>query len=261
MSYSNNNSDITNRESVMSTYNQIINTMPRIGGVAQGAMVLQDTMFLDLDLPRLEKVLQPKIQGSILLDELFSKDTLDFMIFFSSMAAVTGNPGQVAYNAANMFMASLAAQRRNRGLAGYAIHIGAIVGNGYVTRELNVDQQLYLYRVGHTWMSEQDFREVFAEAVLSSIERTGSSELCSSLRIDDDDSKNWVANPIFQHLVIKSNSFAVTNKRNKSGVLVRLQLLDATSHAEVLDILQGMITPSRNLEQLEPNERFKMFSR
>lgn len=261
MSYSNNGSDITNRESVTSTYNQIVNTMPRIGGVAHGAMVLQDTMFLDLDLPRLEKVLRPKIQGSILLDELFSEDTLDFMIFFSSMAAITGNPGQVAYNAANMFMASLAAQRRNRGLAGYAINIGAIVGNGYVTRELNMDQQSYLYRVGHTWMSEQDFREVFAEGVLSCIERTGSSELCSSLRIDEDESKNWIANPIFQHLVVKSNPFAVTNKKGKSGVLVRLQLLDATSHAEVLEILQGMMTLPKHLEQLEPNGNSKMSSR
>jgi hypothetical protein len=37
-----------------------------------------------------------------------------------------------------------------------------IVGNGYVTRELNMGQQSYLYRVGHSWMSEQDFHEVFA---------------------------------------------------------------------------------------------------
>ncbi|KAJ5671462.1 Acyl transferase/acyl hydrolase/lysophospholipase [Penicillium longicatenatum] len=247
--------DITNRESVRSTYDQIVNSMPRIGGVAQGAMVLQDTMFLDLDLPRLEKVLQPKIQGSILLDELFSEDTLDFMVFFSSMASITGNPGQVAYNAANMFMASLAAQRRSRGLAGYAINIGAIVGNGYVTRELNMDQQSYLYRVGHTWMSEQDFREVFAEGVLSCIERTGSSELCSSLRIDEDESKNWVANPIFQHLVIKSNSFAATSKKNKSGVIVRLQLLDATSKEEVLEILQDVFTIKlRSALQTDPDK-------
>ncbi|KAJ5784606.1 Acyl transferase/acyl hydrolase/lysophospholipase [Penicillium pulvis] len=256
--------DVTNRESVASTYNEIANTMPRIGGVAQGAMVLQDTMFLDLDLPGLEKVLRPKIQGSILLDELFPEDTLDFMIFFSSMAAITGNPGQVAYNAANMFMASLAAQRRNRGLAGYAINIGAIVGNGYVTRELSMDQQSYLYRVGHTWMSEQDFREVFAEGVLSCIERTGDSELCSSLRIDEDESKNWIANPVFQHLVVKSNPFAVTNKKNKSGVLARLQLLDATSHAEVLEILQDAFTiklrsalqtdPDKEILDLSPDE-------
>ncbi|KAJ5928189.1 hypothetical protein N7466_007145 [Penicillium verhagenii] len=257
-------SDITNRASVKNTYDQIANSMPQIGGVAQGAMVLQDTMFLDLDLPSLEKVLQPKIQGSIILDELFSEDTLDFMVFFSSMAAITGNPGQAAYNAANMFMASLAAQRRNRGLAGYAINIGAIVGNGYVTRELNMDQQSYLYRVGHTLMSEQDFREVFAEGVLSCIERTGSSELCSSLRIDGDDSKTWVTNPIFQHLVLKSNSFAVTNKKNKAGVIVRLQLLEATSKDEVSEILQDMLTiklrsalqtdPEKDILDLSPDE-------
>ena len=239
-------SDITDRDSVHSTYNKIVQTMPMIGGVAQGAMVLQDTMFLDLDLPRLNKVLLPKVQGSILLDELFSTDTLEFMIFFSSMASVTGNPGQAAYNAANMFMTSLAAQRQSRGLAGYAINIGAIVGNGYVTRELNMDQQNYLYRVGHVWMSEQDFREVFAEGVLSCKARDKSTELCSALRIDDDESKNWVHNPIFQHLVTKSNSFVTSGKKNKAGVVVKVRLLEATSTDEVLEIIEGKYTYSEN---------------
>lgn len=202
-------------------------------------MVLQDTMFLDLDLPRLEKVLRPKVEGSLLLDELFSTNTLDFMIFFSSMAAMTGNPGQVAYNAANMFMASLAAQRQKRGLAGHAINIGAIVGNGYVTRELNMGQQSYLYKVGHSWMSEQDFHEVFAEGVLSCLRKTGTTELCSGLRIDDDESKNWVANPMFQHLVIKSNTFIAGDKKSKSGVMVKTRLLESTAMDQVVEILQG----------------------
>jgi hybrid polyketide synthase/nonribosomal peptide synthetase ACE1 len=235
----NRSSDITNRESVQATYRNISETMPPIAGVAQGAMVLQDTMFIDLDLPRLEKVLRPKVEGSILLDELFPGDTLDFMVFFSSMAAMTGNPGQVAYNAANMFMASLAAQRRNRGLAAHAINIGAIVGNGYVTRELNMGQQSYLYRVGHSWMSEQDFHEVFAEGVLSCMERVGSAELCCGLRIDDDESKSWVSNPIYQHLVYKSSNLVVADKKGKSGVLIKTRLFEATSHEEVIEILQG----------------------
>ena len=221
--------------------------MPPIGGVAQGAMVLQDTMFIDLDLPRLEKVLRPKVTGSLLLDELFSEDTLDFMIFFSSMAAVTGNPGQVAYNAANMFMASLAAQRRKRGLAGYAINIGAIVGNGYVTRELNMGQQSYLYKVGHSWMSEQDFHEVFAEGVLSCMERMGNSALCSGLRIDEDESKNWVSNPMFQHLVFKSNNFIAADKKTKGGIVVKTQLLESTSYQEVTEILQCTSLINMNL--------------
>ncbi|KAJ5156353.1 hypothetical protein N7492_009156 [Penicillium capsulatum] len=234
--------DITNRDSVHATYRNIIGSMPPIAGVAQGAMVLQDAMFLDLDLPRLEKVLRPKVEGSILLDELFSENTLDFMIFFSSMAAMTGNPGQVAYNAANMFMASLAAQRQKRGLAGHAINIGAIVGNGYVTRELNMGQQSYLYKVGHSWMSEQDFHEVFAEGVLSCLKKTGTSELCSGLRIDDDDTKGWISNPMFQHLVIKSNAFIAGEKKSKAGVMVKSRLLESTSMTQVMDILQEAFT-------------------
>ncbi|KAJ5266646.1 hypothetical protein N7478_009454 [Penicillium angulare] len=235
--------DITDRDSVKNTYNQITSIMPAIAGVAQGAMVLQDTMFQDLDIPRLEKVLKPKVQGSILLDELFSENTLDFMIFFSSMAAITGNPGQIAYNAANMFMASLAANRRSRGLAGYAINIGAIIGNGYVTRELNMDQQSYLYRVGHTLISEQDFREVFAEGIFSCRERTGSAQLCSSLRIDDDESKNWVANPMFQHLITKSDSLITSDKKSKAGAMVKVRLLEATSKEETLEILIDVFVP------------------
>ncbi|KAF7519344.1 hypothetical protein PCG10_010100 [Penicillium crustosum] len=247
--------DITNRESVQATHRNISETMPPIAGVAQGAMVLQDTMFIDLDLPRLEKVLRPKVEGSILLDELFPEDTLEFMVFFSSMAAMTGNPGQVAYNAANMFMASLAAQRRNRGLAAHAINIGAIVGNGYVTRELNMGQQSYLYRVGHSWMSEQDFHEVFAEGVLSCLDRVGSAELCCGLRIDDDESKSWVSNPMFQHLVHKSSNLVVTDKKGKSGVLIKTRLFEATSNQEVIEILQdGFVLKLQSALQADPNK-------
>ena len=202
-------------------------------------MVLQDTMFLDLDLARFNAALQPKVQGSVLLDELFSEDSLDFMIFFSSMAALTGNPGQAAYNAANMFMASLAAQRKKRGLAGHAINIGVIVGNGYVTRELNMGQQSYLYKVGHNWMSELDFQEIFAEGVLACMQRKEAADICSGLRIDDDDSKEWVSNPIFQHLVFKSNTLVDDGKKGKTSVMLKARLLEATSNIEVMEALQG----------------------
>jgi hybrid polyketide synthase/nonribosomal peptide synthetase ACE1 len=213
--------------------------MPPIAGVAQGAMVLQDTMFIDLDLSRLEKVLLPKVEGSIILDELFSDNTLDFLIFFSSMAAITGNQGQVAYNAANMFMTSLASQRQKRGLRGQAIHIGAIVGNGYVTRELNMAQQTFLYRMGHTWMSEQDFHEVFAEGVLTSADNGESSQICSGLRIDDDLSKGWVTSPMFQHLVFKESILPTEQSKDKGAVVLKLRLLEASSHQEVINILEG----------------------
>lgn len=155
------------------------------------------------------------------------------------MAAATGNPGQVAYNAANMFMASLAAQRRKRGLAAHAINIGAVVGNGYVTRELNMSQQNYLYRVGHAWMSEQDFHEVFAEGVLSCTDPYGNAELYSGLRIDNDESKSWVSNPMFQHLVFRSSSLLAGGKKGRGGVIIKAQLLEAISRQEIIQILEG----------------------
>ncbi|KAJ5815771.1 hypothetical protein N7474_007548 [Penicillium riverlandense] len=248
-------SDITDRGSVRATHRHICGTMPPIAGVAQGAMVLQDTMFPDLDLARLERVLRPKVDGSILLDELFSENTLEFMIFFSSMAAATGNPGQVAYNAANMFMASLAAQRKKRGLAAYAINIGAVVGNGYVTRELNMSQQNYLYRVGHSWMSEQDFHEVFAEGVLSCTDPSGAAELCSGLRIDDDESKSWVSNPMFQHLVFRSSNLLAGGKKGKAGIIIKAQLLEAVSCQEVIRILEdGFVLKLQTALQADPDK-------
>lgn len=215
--------------------------MPPIAGVAQGAMVLEDTMFFDLDLPRFDKVLRPKVQGSILLDELFSENILDFMILFSSMASITGNPGQVAYNAANAFMSGLASQRRSRGLPTQAINIGVIVGNGYVTRELNHDQQSYLYRTGHNWMSEHDLHEILAEGIFSCLQGDDSSGPCSGLRIDDDHSKKWYNNPMFQHLVLTSGGLATSDAQGNSGHSLKTRLLQSSSKSDVMGVLEGML--------------------
>ncbi|KGO48676.1 Acyl transferase/acyl hydrolase/lysophospholipase [Penicillium expansum] len=243
--------DVTNRQSVRGVYKQINDTMPTIGGVAQGAMVLHDTLFPDLDMERLENVVKPKVLGSIYLNELFSEANLDFFIYFSSMAYVTGNPGQSAYSAANAFMASQAAQRRKRGLAGSVINIGAIMGNGYVSRELTLGQQSFLHKVGHSWMSEQDFQEIFAEGVLAG--RPGFSdtyEMATGLRLDDDAERDWASNPMFQHLVRKASHLVTGQSKNKAGAAIKPQLLEATSEEEVFEILKGKFSSTEQYANL-----------
>lgn len=203
-------------------------------------MVLDDAMFPDLDLEKLHRVSRPKVEGSVWLSEIFSEDTLDWFIFFSSITYVTGNAGQSAYAASNGFMTSLAGERRRRGLAGSAMNIGVIMGNGYVSRELTIEQQSYLHRVGHWWMSEQDFHQIFAECVLASRpESPDSHEFITGLRLDDDDQKNWIENPIFQHLVIKSVSSKIASTKGKGGVMIKAQLLEATSTEQVFEIIKG----------------------
>ncbi|KAL7928326.1 putative PKS-NRPS protein [Trichoderma chlorosporum] len=232
--------DITSRESVHTAYRTITATMPSIGGIAQGAMVLHDAMFAEMTTDKMLKVLRPKVEGSMHLEELFAETPLDFFIYFSSVAAVTGNKGQSMYAAANMFMTTLAAQRRKRGVAGSAINIGAIMGNGYITRELNEQQQTFLQEVGNIWLSEQDFLAIFAEGVLAS--HPNSLETLATttgLRVlhSHDELVSWAKDARFQHLVQTSGADAGSSMSKTTAVALKKQLEEAKTAEEVSSIL------------------------
>ncbi|KAI1367101.1 PKS-NRPS hybrid [Xylaria arbuscula] len=240
--------NITDRDSVRAVHKKITQTMPPIAGVAQGAMVLHDTVFSELDIERVEKVTRPKVNGATYLEEIFHDVDLDFFVFFSSMACVTGNPGQSAYAAANMFMSGLAAQRRRRGYNASAVHIGAIFGNGYVTRELTLAQQEFLRKVGNMWLSEQDFRQLFAEAIYAGQPENGAGpELSTGLMMIDnsDDSKKnitWFYNPMFQHCIKENHDGELVNDGAKGrSVPVKTQLLEAINPAEVYEIIHDAL--------------------
>ncbi|KAI0817254.1 PKS-NRPS hybrid [Xylaria sp. FL0064] len=254
--------NITDRDSVRSVYSKICQKMPPIAGVAQGAMVLHDTVFSELDIERVEKVTKPKVNGSTYLEEIFHDINLDFFVFFSSMACVTGNPGQSAYAAANMFMSGMAAQRRRRGLNASAVHIGAIFGNGYVTRELTLAQQEFLRKVGNMWLSEQDFRQLFAEAIFAGqVENGTSPELSTGLMMIDnsDDSKKnitWFYNPMFQHCIKENHDgdLVTDGQKGGRGVPVKTQLLEAINPAEVYEIIHDAFAAKlRSSLQIEEN--------
>jgi len=52
----------------------------------------------------IESVLAPKIQGTLVLERVLREHTLDFVVFFSSITAIIGGPGQADYCAANAFL-------------------------------------------------------------------------------------------------------------------------------------------------------------
>ncbi|KAK2051210.1 acetyl-CoA synthetase-like protein, partial [Colletotrichum caudatum] len=235
-------SDVTNREALNSAYQIILDTMPPIAGVVQGAMVLHDTMFTDTTIETVDTILGPKVRGSIYLDEIFHSTPLDFFVFLSSVASTTGNPGQSIYGGSNMFMNALAAQRRKRGVPGSSVEIGAIMGNGSVTSKLSYAQQKYLFSVGNMWMSEQDFLTMFAEAVLASHpESPQSVTTTAGLRLqysDEDPDITWFTNPIFQHLVRETgNSMPAAAGASRQGVPVKTMLQDAKTSEEVFAIV------------------------
>ncbi|XDG02743.1 hypothetical protein ABKA04_002358 [Annulohypoxylon sp. FPYF3050] len=204
--------DVTDLESVEAFKKGLSNSMPPVAGIVNGAMVLDDRVFAQMDLATWERVLQPKTIGSQNLDIAFGDADLDFFIMTSSFAAIGGHPGQANYAAANMYMNGLAGLRRSRGQAASVLNIGVIYGLGFLLRE---KEELYagLEREGYPPISERDIHHMFLEAVATG--RPGGiskSEppfaITTGLRRFDptrQDPLHWHQDPRFSHYTCQDN--------------------------------------------------------
>jgi hybrid polyketide synthase/nonribosomal peptide synthetase ACE1 len=238
--------DITDYSSVQVTHDQIKASVGPIAGVCHGAMVLHDALFLDLDLAKVQKVLKPKVDGAINLDKVFQNERLDFFVMLSSIAAVTGNPGQSAYAAGNAFLSALAARRRKRGEVATCVALGAILGCGYVTRGLTLAQQESLQKAGVMWTSEQDFHAAFAEAVVAGSPRSGSSgDFTTGVRVCYTDEKykpKHASNPIFSHLLLQRDVAGSQSAADIPTTSVKSQLLLASTEEETTQVLESWLS-------------------
>ncbi len=79
-----------------------------ITGVVHTAGVLNDQLILAKEAQDAAAVLQPKVEGTLLLHELLKSEPLDFFLLFSSRSSVSGVTGQVDYTAANAFLDAFA---------------------------------------------------------------------------------------------------------------------------------------------------------
>ena len=156
--------DVVNAAALEKTYGEINSKMPPIAGVANAAMVLSDRLFDDITYEDFSKVLKPKVEGTTNLDKLFSGQDLDFFILFSSFASTVGNRGQTNYLAANMYMATIAAQRRRKGLAASVMHIGMVLGLGVVFQTGIYESTMK--KLNYMPISEAAFLDMFAQCIV-----------------------------------------------------------------------------------------------
>ncbi|KFA71222.1 hypothetical protein S40288_03866 [Stachybotrys chartarum IBT 40288] len=162
--------DITDYEALKAAHESICAHHPPISGVLNGAMVLRDTSIRNMKFTDMNQVLQPKVLGSLYLDQLFSRPEvppLEFFILLSSINCVIGNQGQANYAAANMYQCALAASRRKRGLPGTAVNVGAIIGAGYLQKTSTRVLDLTVSRGAMMHLSEEDFHQLIAQAIES----------------------------------------------------------------------------------------------
>ncbi|WP_367387378.1 SDR family NAD(P)-dependent oxidoreductase [Bacillus vallismortis] len=76
----------------------------KIDGVIHSAGIINDAFLIQKTKSEIQKVLEPKIYGTVLLDSLLQDEPLDFFIMFSSSSSIFGNIGQTDYALANRFV-------------------------------------------------------------------------------------------------------------------------------------------------------------
>lgn len=89
--------------------------LPPVLGVVHAAGVLEDQVILESTSDSFDRVLAPKVTGSMALHQSFPVGTLDFMVLFSSCGQLFGFPGQGSYASGNAFLDTLASHRREQG--------------------------------------------------------------------------------------------------------------------------------------------------
>jgi phthiocerol/phenolphthiocerol synthesis type-I polyketide synthase D len=99
-------------------------------GIVHAAGVFADALASDLTAADLARVWAPKARGALRLHEATAGADLDWLVLFSSAAALLGSPGQAGYATANAWLDAFAAWRRARGLPATAIGWGTWSGAG-----------------------------------------------------------------------------------------------------------------------------------
>jgi len=107
-------------------------TMPPLKGIMHAAVIIDDSLVSNLTPERFTPVYGPKITGTWNLHQATLNDSLDFFVFFSSIAAVYPQPGHGSYAAANAFMDTFAHYRRALGLPAISVNWGGWENIGLV---------------------------------------------------------------------------------------------------------------------------------
>ncbi len=140
--------DVTDSAAVERTVAVLANAPKPLRGIVHAAVVYDDAMLDHMTPARARRVMAPKIDGAINLTRAVEHTgtKLDFFVSCSSLAQVTGWPGQANYAAANGFLEAFAHWQRGRGIPGLCINWGALGESGHVAR--SVEMQAYLDSAG-----------------------------------------------------------------------------------------------------------------
>lgn len=105
--------DVSDLEQVKIALQRIQTEYGKLAGIIHCAGITRDSLIKNKVHDDVRAVFSPKVSGVLALDKATRNLDLDFLIFFSSLSAFTGNRGQSDYAGANAFLDEFA-EYRNR---------------------------------------------------------------------------------------------------------------------------------------------------
>ena len=120
--------DIFDEEAVAQIIDSCARALGTVRGVFQCAMVLRDTLFVNMSHQEWVDSTRPKVQGSWNLHKCLPN--VDFFITLSSFAAIFGNRGQSNYAAGGAYEDALAFHRRSLNQHAMTLDLGIMRGVG-----------------------------------------------------------------------------------------------------------------------------------
>ena len=103
--------DVRDAAAVTGTLAEIRRTLGPIKGLIHGAGVLADRLITEKSAAQFQQVYATKVEGLRALLTATQEDELRYLVFFSSVSARCGNPGQVDYAMANETLNKIAQQQ------------------------------------------------------------------------------------------------------------------------------------------------------
>lgn len=125
--------DVTVAERMHEVVAEIQQAFGEIHGIFHAAGVIRDNLIQLKSQRDIEEVFSAKLWGTLVLDQVFGRAPLDFLVLFSSTSALIAPQGQVDYVGANAFLNAFAEARRGeRPYPVIAVNWGVWKGIGMV---------------------------------------------------------------------------------------------------------------------------------
>lgn len=189
-----------------------------INGVIHAAGIVEQKNLFQKDIDEFEKVINPKIEGTLILDQLLKGSSLDFVCYFSSLAAVMGDFGACDYAVANRFQMAYARYKNKLKEKNYVLNKTFAI-NWPLWREGGMglasnDNMIYLNSTGQRFLEKEEavfiFEQILTQSKAQILVIAGQKNRINNfLKINKDEESKVIHNELDIPTVNKANSVEI----------------------------------------------------